>query len=105
MTGRPDHDGEHLLELARDKTVAGRRALVGIVSDLFFVSGEALSDRERSLMSEILRQLIHDVEVEVRRALAGRLAKEARAPRELVLALANDEIEVAHPILVHSSVL
>jgi uncharacterized protein (DUF2336 family) len=100
-----DQEGEQLLELARDKTVVGRRALVATVGDLFFTRGEVLSDRERALMSEILRQLIHDVEVEVRRALAERFAAEPAAPKELVVALANDEIEVAHPILVHSAVL
>jgi uncharacterized protein (DUF2336 family) len=101
----PDIGSDQLLDLARDKTVAGRRALIATVTDLFIGSGELLSDRERTLMSEILRQLIHDVEVEVRRALAERLANERRAPRELVLALANAEAEVAHPILLHSEVL
>lgn len=98
-------NGATLLRLARDKTVAGRRTLVATVSDLFFGRGDTLTDRERSLMSEILRALIHDVEVEVRRALAERLAGETNAPRELVIALANDAIEVAHPILLLSSVL
>jgi uncharacterized protein (DUF2336 family) len=91
--------------LARDKSVAGRKALTATVSDLFFARGDVLSDRERSLMSEILRQLVHDVEVSVRRDLAERLAARNDAPRELVSALARDEIEVAHPILLHSSVL
>src|SRR5262249_35449915 len=104
-TVNAEQDSAHLLDLARDKTVAGRRALVATVSDLFFVRGDALSDRERSLMSEILRQLIHDVEIEVRRALADRFAREERAPKELIATLANDAIEVAHPILLHSTVL
>jgi uncharacterized protein (DUF2336 family) len=98
-------DGEHLFRLARDKTVAGRRALVATVGDLFFDRREALSDRERALMTEILRQLIHDVEIEVRQALAHRLARERSAPTDLVVLLANDRIEVAHPILLHSEVL
>src|SRR5690349_8722667 len=105
MSGIPDIGNEQLLELARDKTVAGRRALVATVTDLFLGSGELLNDRERALMTEILRHLIHDVEVEVRSALAERLSSERSAPRELVLALANAEAEVAHPILLHSEVL
>ena len=52
-----------------------------------------------------MRQLIHDVEVSVRRALAERLSEQPLAPHELVIALANDEIEVAHPLLVNSDVL
>jgi uncharacterized protein (DUF2336 family) len=98
-------DLEYLFELARDKTVAGRRMLVATIGDLFFSQHDILSDRERSLMTEILRQLIHDVEVSVRRALAERLAEQPLAPHELVIALANDEIEVAHPLLVNSDVL
>lgn len=98
-------DLEYLFELARDKTVAGRRMLVATIGDLFFSQHDVLSDRERSLMTEILRQLIHDVEVSVRRALAERLAAQPLAPHELVIALANDEIEVAHPLLVNSDVL
>jgi uncharacterized protein (DUF2336 family) len=98
-------DLEYLFELARDKTVAGRRMLVATIGDLFFSQHDILSDRERALMTEILRQLIHDVEVSVRRALAERLAEQPLAPHELVIALANDEIEVAHPLLVNSDVL
>jgi len=98
-------DLEYLFELARDKTVAGRRMLVATIGDLFFSQHDILSDRERALMTEILRQLIHDVEVSVRRALAERLSEQSLAPHELVVALANDEIEVAHPLLVNSDVL
>ena len=98
-------DLEYLFELARDKTVAGRRMLVATIGDLFFSQHDILSDRERALMTEILRQLIHDVEVSVRRALAERLSEQPLAPHELVIALANDDIEVAHPLLVNSDVL
>jgi uncharacterized protein (DUF2336 family) len=96
---------QHLFDLARDKTVAGRQALTATVTDLFFSSGNSLTDRERSLMTEILRQLINDVETSVRRALAEKLAKHPDAPRDLILSLANDEIAVAHVILEHSEVL
>ena len=98
-------DLEYLFELARDKTVAGRRVLVATIGDLFFSQNEVLTDREKSLMTEILRQLIHDVEITVRRALADRLAEQPAAPPDLVRALANDSIEVAHPLLVNSAVL
>jgi uncharacterized protein (DUF2336 family) len=96
---------QHLFDLARDKSVAAREALTATVSDLFFARGDVLTDRERSLMTEILRQLINDVESSVRRALAARLARQPDAPRDLVLALARDEITVAHAILIHSEVL
>jgi uncharacterized protein (DUF2336 family) len=96
---------QHLFSLARDKSVAARQALTATVTDLFFARGNVLTDRERALMTEILRKLINDVESSVRRALAEKLAQQKDAPRDLVLALANDEIVVAQSILMHSEVL
>ena len=96
---------EELLDLARDKTAAARRLLAETVSDLFFDDTKVLTERERALMIDILRRLIHDVEMSIRRTLAERVADRPAAPRELVVELANDEIEVAHPILVRSEVL
>ena len=83
MTEKPEQDDfDLLLEMARDKTSAGRQALMAAVSDLFFDKNEILSDRERALMSDILRQIIHDVEMSVRRELASKLADAIeRTPR------------------------
>jgi uncharacterized protein (DUF2336 family) len=94
-----------LFELARDKTAQGRKALLATVHDLFLVRGDTLTDRERFLMNDILRNLVKDVEDTVRRALADQLAKRKDAPRDVVLSLANDKIEVAYPILLQSQVL
>ncbi len=102
---RPDDDLEALFRLARDKSAAGRKALVNAVSDLFFNNKDVLTDREKALMTDILRQIIHDVEMSVRRELAERLADTHQAPHELIVALANDEIEVAHPLLIQSDIL
>ncbi|MHA1569065.1 MAG: DUF2336 domain-containing protein [Alphaproteobacteria bacterium] len=96
---------DDLLTLARDKTVAGRTALVSAVSDLYFEQPSGPGERETELMTGILDRLIHDVEMSVRRALAVRLADRDDAPRDLVVTLANDRIEVAHPILSRSNVL
>ena len=102
----PEHiDFNELIGLARDKSVEGRTRLVQIVGDLFFDTDTVLRDAERNIMSDILRQLIHDVEMKVRQQLAMRMAGEDGAPRDLVSALANDQIEVAHPILTRSTIL
>lgn len=98
-------DFNELISLARDKSVEGRTRLVQIVGDLFFDTDTVLQDAERGIMADILRQLIHDVEMRVRQALAQRLANEQDAPRDLISVLANDQIEVAHPILTQSTVL
>ncbi len=105
LVARQELGFEQLVDLARDRSVAARAQLVDTVTDLFFDKKRTLSDRERALMTEILRRLIHDVEMEVRCALAARLADEPEAPPELVRSLADDKIEVAHPILKRSTVL
>lgn len=98
-------DVNALLRLSRDRSAAARRELVEIIGDLFFDKDRILNERERAGMADILRQLIHDVEVSVRKHLAIRLSDEPDAPSDLVFALANDNAEIAHPILIRSDVL
>ena len=105
MASSSETEMQDLLDLARDKSVNGRTRLVQVVGDLFFDESDVLNQRERDLMTDILRQLIHDVEMSVRIALADRLALEIDSPPELVTILANDDIEVAHNILLNSEVL
>jgi len=95
----------NLLSLARDKTAEGRSALLNAVTDLFENQLDDLSVRERTLANEILDRLIHDVEASVRRALAERLAFHPKAPLNLVKSLANDEADVARPLLINSLAL
>jgi len=101
--GSPDLDA--LLDMARRKSRDGRAELFSTVRDLFSETGDALTERERALMGDILRRLVADVEVSLRRSLAEQLARDPRAPHALVVAMANDAIEVAHPILAASAVL
>lgn len=105
MQGSDNINVDALLRLARDKSADSRKQLVSVIGDLFFDEDAVLTDAERAIMSDILRQLIHDVELTVRKHLAIRLSDEPQAPHELVLALANDEAEVAHSILLSSDVL
>lgn len=95
----------YLLDLARDKSVNAKEKLVEVVGDLFFDKDRVLTDHERALMTDILRRLIHDVEMTVRKKLADRLATQPDAPHDLIVTLANSEIEVAHTILLQSAVL
>ncbi len=88
-----------LLTLARDDDAQSRARLYGSLADLFERSGSSLSDHERELMCQIMRQLTQQVEMSVRHALAERLADDPAAPVDLILLLANDRIEVARPIL------
>jgi uncharacterized protein (DUF2336 family) len=98
-------DVAKLFELAQQKSQAGRETLFKNVWDLFENRSGSLSQTERALMTDILRRLSHDVEMKVRIKLAKRLADSSSCPVELIQVLANDSIEVAHPILIESKLL
>lgn len=98
-------DAAQLLALARDRSIAGREALASSVAGMVTARASAFSSAEQDLADDILRTLIRDVERSVRAALAANLAATEAAPRDVILALANDEIEVAFPILAESPLL
>ncbi|MEA1937481.1 MAG: DUF2336 domain-containing protein, partial [Pseudomonadota bacterium] len=102
MNRHADMDAEQLMQLAFDRSQTGRGHLAGAVTDM--LSG-SLNLRESDLIADILLKLVQGAEIEVRRKLAQRLAGEANAPHDLIAFLANDEIKVAHPVLVLSQVL
>ncbi|MBI2254795.1 MAG: DUF2336 domain-containing protein [Proteobacteria bacterium] len=98
-------DGEQLLALAQLRSDEGRAELFAVMGDLFHDRNDLLSAQERALMLDILEKLIGEVARDVKRKLALRLADAPGLPRELAVLLANDEIEVATPILLRSAVL
>jgi len=98
-------DPRILLKLAEDRSIEGRKRLIGSISDVFSEHGTEMTEREHALMNEILRKLVREFEMGVRKELAERLAAKENAPHELIVSLANDEIEVARPILLESTVL
>ena len=100
-----DVTSEQLLALAREKSTSSRAELASIITDLFSDQGTVLSERERDLMSNILRRVFQEVEVAVRKEVADRLAAQENVPSDLITLLANDTIEVAYPILSRSPVI
>ena len=95
----------YLVRLARDRSVAGRKAFADALSDIFVADGTEMTDDERTLMYDILRRVIEDIETAMRAEVSRNLAELPDTPRDLAKILANDEIEVAYPILTLSSVL
>jgi uncharacterized protein (DUF2336 family) len=91
--------------MARDRSAERRNQLGLTLVDLFRDGNNILTERERAMMTDILRRLLSELEVAVRRAIAERLASDPHAPRSLVQRLAHDEIEVAWPVLRESHVL
>lgn len=98
-------ESDRLLAQARDKSIAGRETMASAFGRVMTEHGERFSEHEATLANDILRTLVRDVERSVRAALAANLAGSSAAPRDVILALANDEIEVAFPILAESPIL
>jgi len=100
-----DEEVSGLIDLAYDKSATSRTELFTAISDLLERRHKDLSDTELSLMSDIIGNLMHTVEMSVREKLAERLADKEDAPIDLVMLLANDQIEVAQNVLSVSKVL
>ncbi|WP_299436132.1 DUF2336 domain-containing protein [uncultured Rhodospira sp.] len=98
-------DAPYLLALARQKTVASRTALAETIAALFAKGADSLNDREFALMADILRRVLKEIELSVRRRIAAEFASRPDVPRDLLTFLANDEIDVAYPVLSQSPVL
>ena len=86
-------------------SVKDKAQLVDALGALYLAPDRDASPRERDLIFDILRQMIQDVEMRVRKKLAAQLADKTDAPHDLIVALANDVIEVALPVLENSPVL
>jgi uncharacterized protein (DUF2336 family) len=96
---------KRLLDLAKEPSSEKRRELLRDITDIFMDAPAAYSDRESEEFGAIIGTVAHEMEMAVRVNLAAKLASVAEAPRNLILQLANDEIEVAKPVLVRSPVL
>lgn len=100
-----DEEVTNLLDHAYAKKDNGRSALFKEITDFMERRHSELTTNELSLMSDILEKLLTDVETSVRKKLALRLAVKTDAPADLIILLANDQIEVAAPVLSLSTLL
>ncbi len=96
---------ESLITLAREPSSDKRRLLLRRFTDVFMQDPASHSDQQKHYFGDIMGKLAYDLESQVRQELAHRLAAEKTAPAELILRLANDEIDVARPVLQQSPVL
>lgn len=94
-----------LINLAQQKSISSRKALVENVTDLFLSPEGRLNEHERALMNDILCKLIKSVEKKVKKELSFRLAEAPSTPPELANLLANESIDIAEPLLRQSKVL
>lgn len=96
---------KNLLTMALDRTTHGRGALAESIFQVCLQTNSSLSTKELEITFDILRKLVGDAEMEVRRTIAERLATRGDLPHDIALFLANDQIEVAYPVLVDGIVL
>jgi uncharacterized protein (DUF2336 family) len=96
---------EALLQLARAEADQAKSRIADDLSEIIYVDGAPFSERELDIATDILRRLVRETEIAVRQRMAERLAKDPKAPRDLVVALANDDVSVARPILTMSAAL
>lgn len=94
---------DELLACAQDQTEMGRRRLAEAVSQFF--GEKELSATEKNIAGEILLNLVRQAELDLREALAERLALHDNIPPQVMVYLANDDITVANSVLKHSPVL
>lgn len=88
---------------AKTATPIERAKGAGALAQAFLYADMDEGDREEAEI--VLTALADDASPLVRRALADNLASAAGAPRAIIIALANDQSEVAAPVLGHSPLL
>jgi hypothetical protein len=95
---------EDLVDVGQDSEIDMRPTLLRVLTDLYLQRPSHTSEDER-YYTELALRLIAAVDVPARAALAERLARYPCAPPAILLALARDQIEIAAPILSHTSCL
>ena len=95
---------EGLLEHGQRDGFDIRPTLLRVLTDLYLQKQTHPPDDER-YYTELALRLIDSTDMPARAAIAERLALYPSAPREVILRLAHDAIEVAGPILRHSPCL
>jgi uncharacterized protein (DUF2336 family) len=96
---------QDLLRIAQTGRGAARATVGNELGEILADVPMALDRAEFEIAADIVRRLIRDIETDIKLRLSERLAETADAPKELVVALANDEITVARPLLTMSAAL
>ena len=89
--------------LAADPNPGNRQDAMLRVAELY--SAEPLTPAERQIALAIVQTVLPEAELEIRRRLSETLKSTAHLDRGLARQLAEDVLDVATPILVHSMAL
>jgi uncharacterized protein (DUF2336 family) len=80
-------------------------SLIEIVGSYFSTPLRPENAKEHRLATEIVRKLLDDATIEVRRRVAEKLAWQPGAPLDLIVQLVHDDAAVARPLLIESAAL
>lgn len=105
MTNDTGEEIQNMIKLARDSSKEGRAELFDGITDLIETQHQQISATEIDLMMDILGKIIADIEIGLRKKLSLKMADRTDVPVELIILLANDEIEVANPVLIQNALL
>lgn len=94
---------EDVAHLLADKSPDGRAGMVAKVAGE--LDGAALSEQERGIAEDIVRQMAKDASEIVRQAVALNLKSSRNLPHDVALTLAEDIDSIALPVLQYSDVL
>lgn len=94
---------EDVRRLMEEPSLETKIAVIGKVSRHY--DPGILSDSEMQIAEQIIRLLVQDSVIRVRRAISESLQENPHIPRDIALTLANDLESVATPMLSMSSVL
>lgn len=96
---------DEIAQLTREPSSEKRRELLTAITDIFLVTVNRQDEADGLVFGDVMERIAYELEAEARAQLADRLCDTDKAPRGLIVRLANDEIDVARPVLENSPVL
>ncbi len=96
------HDKQKLYALSKTHQPDARNELADIMADILSVDFNIM---EVEFVTDVLLNLINKAEKDLKSAIAERIATHEKLPLRMALNFANDEIDIANPILRFSQVL
>lgn len=88
---------QDVAQLVQEPSPAVRARIVSKIGNSY--NQHSFTERENALAIEIFRLLLKDTAASVRKSLAHQLKNNTQAPRDVILALANDEVDIAVEVL------
>ncbi|WP_430511174.1 DUF2336 domain-containing protein [Pannonibacter phragmitetus] len=96
---------QELISLAMNPSSDARSELMQKLADIFLLRAEQNSVEELLLFDEVIQRLLDSSPLDERVRFAEKIAPFAGTPAGLAVRLAQDEVQVARPVLEHSPAL